>query len=86
MTFEAYFPPGTTTFQIHINITDDDVYEGDESFRLRITDNVEPRYVSRFVRTGNPNAVTVIIRDDEESKQFLFLTNLYCYLHLICIM
>ena len=82
MTFEAHFPAGTATFQIPINITDDDLYEGDESFRLRINRNGLPRYVY----TGYPNTVTIIVRDDEECKQLLFLSNLYCYLHLISIM
>ena len=77
-TFEAHFPAGTTTVQIPFNITDDDVYEDDESFGLRINRNRLPRYAY----IGHPGTVRVIIRDDEESKQFL-LSYLYCYLHLI---
>ena len=71
-----HFPSGTTTVNFTINITDDDFYEGDESFNLTIADNLPDQvFPNELSRT------TIIIRDDEESEQLL-LSNLYCCLHL----
>ena len=75
--FEVYFPNGTSAVNLTINITDDDFHEGDESFYLVIDDNLPDR-----VFLNDPYRTTIIIRDDEKSKQFL-LSNLYCCSHLI---
>ena len=81
--FEVRFLNGTSAVNFTINISDDDFYEGDESFNLTIVDNLPDQ-----VFLTEPSRTTVIIRDDEESEQLL-LSNLYCYLcashkHHIC--
>ena len=65
--FEVLFPNGTTTVKFPINITDDDVYEGDESFTLVIDDSLPD-----LVVLGTPYRATVVVKDDERSKQFYF--------------
>ena len=69
--FEVHFPNGTTRVKFPINLTDDDVYEGDESFTLAIVNNLP-----NLVVLGTPYRATVVVRDDEKSKQFM-LSNLY---------
>lgn len=66
--FKVRFPTGTTTLKLPINITDDNVYEGDESFTLTIV-KISGNEVFRI----DPFEVKVIIIDDEKSKQFLLV-------------
>ena len=73
------FPSGTSTVKFAFNITDDDLYEGDETFNL-VLDTMH-----NFIVRGEPFRTTVTIRDDEKSKKFL-LSNLYCCLHFISAM
>ena len=53
-------PNGTTKVTFPINITDDDVYEGDESFTLAIDRNLP-----NLVNLGTTYRATVLIKDDE---------------------
>ena len=62
-TYEVIFSNGTTTVTFSINITNDDIYEGDESFTLQIQDSLPA-----LVTLGEPNIATVIIQEDEDSK------------------
>ena len=62
-TFDVIFPNGTTTVTFLINITDDDIYEGDESFTLQIQDSLP-----NLVTLGEPSIATVVIQEDENSK------------------
>ena len=54
---------GTTRQTFPINITNDDVYEGDESFTLEIQDSLPTR-----VTLGETSTATVVIQEDEDSK------------------
>ena len=67
--FKLRISSGTTTLKFPINITDDNVYEGDESFTLTIV-NLIPDYGIKYI---NPFKVKVTIIDDEKSKQFLLV-------------
>ena len=70
--FEVHFPNGTTTVKFPVNVTDDDLYEGEETFNLIILNELPDRVtLDKPLRTG------VYISDDEKSKQFL-LSNLCC--------
>ena len=70
--FEVHFPNGTTTVKFLVNITDDDLYEGNEEFHLGILYNLPDR-----VFRGNNIRSRIFIIDDEKSKQFP-LSNLCC--------
>ena len=62
-TYDVIFPNGTTTVTFFINITNDDIYEGDESFTLQIQDSLPT-----LVTLGEPNIATVVIQEDEDSE------------------
>ena len=70
--FEVNFPNGTTTVKFPVNITDDDLYEGDEEFNLGILYTL-PDHVVR----GDNIRSRITISDDEKSNQFP-LSNLCC--------
>ena len=55
---------GTTRQTFPINITNDDVYEGDESFTLEIQDSL-PNLVTL---DQTSSTATVVIQEDEDSK------------------
>ena len=59
--FDILFPNGTTEVKFPINIPDDDIYEGDESFTLVIDNNLPS-----LVNLGTHDRATVFIRDDEK--------------------
>ena len=77
--FEVPFPTDKTTVMFPINIADDDVYEGDESFILTIEDSL-PSLVS----LGTRYRATVVIKDDEESKLIILLLLHTCVLFQAC--
>ena len=60
---EKVFPNGTTSIELCINTTDDDIYEGDESFSCVINDPGQ-----ELVILGNPSTAEVVIKDDEKCK------------------
>jgi len=62
--YTVTFPAGITRVSFDVNITDDDVFEGLETFSLTITSSSLPSHVTR----GDPYTATVIIVDDEERK------------------
>lgn len=61
--YEVQFPKGTTKKEFVVNITDDDIYEGDEWFTLAIDSSLPNR-----VNLGQPDMAEIIIRDDEDCK------------------
>ena len=61
--FQVLIPNGKSTVRFPINITDDDAFEGDESFTLIIEDNLPD-----LVNLGTDYRATVVIKDDEQSK------------------
>ena len=69
--YSVTFPPGVTRATFNINITDDDIFEGPETFILSIISSSLPSRVTR----GSPNRATVIIMDNDECKMHLL------YLH-----
>ena len=62
-TYTAHFPLGTTSVQVPINISDDDVFERDESFYIDI---VDPR--ADLVVVGRLRRATVVIVNDDNCK------------------
>ena len=54
---------GTASETLAIDITDDGIYEGDESFTLEIQDNLQ-----NLVTLGRISTATVVIEEDEDSK------------------
>lgn len=62
-TYDVVFPNGTTKVTFPINITNDDIYEGDESFTLQIQGGLP-----NLVTLGEPSIATVVIQEDEDSK------------------
>ena len=75
---EVHFPAGASAVLMPINITNDDMYEYTQTYNIVINKKALPGNVV----IGDPSAVSVIIKNDENSKQFM-LSYLYCYLHLI---
>ena len=61
--YEVQFPKGTTTKEFYVNITDDDVYEGDEWFTLFIENSLPNR-----VNLGPPDMADIVIEDDDDCK------------------
>ena len=61
--YTAYFPNGTTAVSVPINITDDDVYEENESFYITIIDPHAHR-----VAVGTPSRAEVVIWNDDKCK------------------
>lgn len=66
--FEVIFPNGTTRVNFSVNITDDDVYEVNESFNLVIVTNLPT-----LVNLGHPNKAAITIVDDEKRKLLLLV-------------
>lgn len=60
--FEATFPMGKTSAIVTINVTDDDVYEENESFELSIVNSNPPN----LVILGDQVTAKVVIEEDEE--------------------
>ena len=73
-TYEVFIRNGTTTRTISINITNDDIYEGDESFTLQIDSSLPD-----LVTLGQQNTATVVIQEDEKRK-YLFCFNYIPYI------
>jgi len=61
--YTVTFLAGTTRATFKINIIDDDIYEGPESFNIVI----DPQLPDR-VTLGLPSTATVTIVDDEKRK------------------
>ena len=61
--YTANFPNGTTRVIVPIDISDDDVYEENESFYITIIDPSAHR-----VAVGTPSRAEVVIVNDDESK------------------
>ena len=59
--YTVTFPAGTTTVPFNIPITDDNIFEGDETFDVTIIGNTLPDGVTR----GTPGSATVNIRDND---------------------
>ena len=75
---EVHFPAGASAVMVPINITNDDVFEFSRTYNVLIDEEMLPDYVV----VGDPDLVTIVLREDDNSKQFL-LSSLCCYLHLI---
>jgi len=58
------FLAGITVVEFNVDITDDDVFEGNETFNLHIIPSLLPNRVI----CGNPCSTTVTIVDDETRK------------------
>ena len=65
--YNVSIPAYTTSFTYNIPITDDDVYEIDEIFKVRI---VAPPSRSQ-VKRGQPYAATITVLDDEQRELFV---------------
>ena len=64
VSLDVHFPNGTTIVRFPINVTtNDDIYEGDESFTLEI---VDPGV--NHVVVGEPNTAKIVITDDEKRE------------------
>ena len=68
--YTVTFPAGTQRASFDVPITDDDVFEGDETFDVTIISNTLPDGVS----AGTPGSATVTIVDDDR-KWFTNLSN-----------
>ena len=73
-TYTVTFANGTTSEILPINITDDGIYEGDESFTLEIQDGLQD-----LVSLGTTRTATVVIEEDEESKILNFEYSVLSY-------
>ena len=60
-------PANTTSFTYNLPITDDDLFEIDETFTLQIV----PSTLHRQIKRKHPYAATVTVFDDEERELFI---------------
>ena len=65
--YTVLIPAETTSFTYNFPITDDDLYEMDESFKLQIV----PSTLHRQIKRRQPYAATITILDDEDRKLFV---------------
>ena len=66
-TYSVTFVNGTTSEILLIEITDDGIYEGDESFTLQIQDSFQD-----LVTLGSISTTTVVVEEDEAGKIPIF--------------
>ena len=62
--FVVTIPAGQTNTSIDVSITDDDIYEQKEKFKLVI----DPSSTVDGVLIGSPRKVTVVITDDNDCE------------------
>ena len=65
-TYTVTIVSGTTSAVLPIEIADDGIYEGDESFTLEILNSLQ-----NLVTLGRISTATVVIEEDEDSKMEL---------------
>ena len=65
--YTVLIPANTTSFTYNFPITDDDLYEMDESFKLQIV----PSTLHRQIKRITPFAATITIMDDEDRELFV---------------
>ena len=65
--YTVLIPAETTSFTYNFPITDDDLYEMDESFKLQIV----PSTLHRQIKRRQPYAATINIFDDEDRELFV---------------
>lgn len=61
--FAVTFPAGMTTASFNIPITDDSMFEGDETFTINIVPGTLPRQVQE-----GPNCTVIVTIVDDDSK------------------
>ena len=85
--YRATFKAGNQQAVFRINIFDDDIYEKSEGFEFMIANTS-----THAVSVCPPNRGSVIIMDDEESKQFIqyiciiIIVVLTEYIHIVCLL
>ena len=67
--YSVIFPAGVTQVSFNINITDDELFEGPETFNVAILSGALPRSVN----VGNHVRATVTIVDNEKCKSIFIL-------------
>ena len=64
------FGPGETQLEVEIEIIDDDDWEPDEEFFLKIA--IDPNAENKDIKIGKKNIMTVMILNDDEPGTFGF--------------